>query len=236
MDSRYCPSQMILPDGTLCGHLETVGNPDEVDPLVQQVLCLLQQSPATLISSYCPFKLILPDGTLCGHLETVGNPDGVDPLVQQILGLLQQSPATLISSYCPCKMILPDGTLCGHLKTVGDPDGVDALVQQVLGLLQQSPAQHHHPRSSVSDLIVLKHKKAICSTISASVADPDPIRDHGDEKKNPDPGFAINNPDHIFKSFLTIIRDKNVQNLSFGSGSGAFLIRDPGWKTLCIQR
>jgi hypothetical protein len=47
---------MILPDGALCGHLETVGNPDGVDPLVQQVLGLLQQSPATLISSYCPFE------------------------------------------------------------------------------------------------------------------------------------------------------------------------------------
>jgi hypothetical protein len=37
---------MILPDGTLCGHLETVGNPDGVDALVQEVLGLLQQSPA----------------------------------------------------------------------------------------------------------------------------------------------------------------------------------------------
>jgi hypothetical protein len=46
---------MILPDGTLSGHLETVGNPDGTDPLVQQVLVLLQQSAATLISSYCPF-------------------------------------------------------------------------------------------------------------------------------------------------------------------------------------
>jgi hypothetical protein len=85
---------MILPDGTLCGHLETVGNPDGMDPLVQQVFGLLQQRVATIISSNCPFKMILPDGTLCSHLETVGNPDGVDPLVQQ-------SPATLISSYCP---------------------------------------------------------------------------------------------------------------------------------------
>jgi hypothetical protein len=67
-------------------------------------------------------------------------------------------------------MILPDGALCCHLETVGNPDGVDALVQQVLGLLQQSPAQHHHPRRPVSDFIVLKQKKARCSTISASVA------------------------------------------------------------------
>jgi hypothetical protein len=44
-----------IPDGTLCGHLKTVGNPDGVDALVQEVLGLLQQSPATLISSYCPF-------------------------------------------------------------------------------------------------------------------------------------------------------------------------------------
>jgi hypothetical protein len=44
--SHFCPSQMILPDGTLCGHLETVGNPDGVDALVQQVLGLLQQSAA----------------------------------------------------------------------------------------------------------------------------------------------------------------------------------------------
>jgi hypothetical protein len=37
---------MISPDGTLSGHLETVGNPDGMNPLVQEVLGLLQQSPA----------------------------------------------------------------------------------------------------------------------------------------------------------------------------------------------
>jgi hypothetical protein len=44
--SSYCPFKMILPDGTLSGHLETVGNPDGVDALVQQILGLLQQSAA----------------------------------------------------------------------------------------------------------------------------------------------------------------------------------------------
>jgi hypothetical protein len=32
---------MIIPDGALCGHLETVGNPDGVNALVQQILGLL---------------------------------------------------------------------------------------------------------------------------------------------------------------------------------------------------
>ena len=39
-------SGLILPDGTLGGHLEAVGNPDGVDALVQQILGLLQQCPA----------------------------------------------------------------------------------------------------------------------------------------------------------------------------------------------
>ncbi len=49
------------------------------------------------------------------------------------------------------------------------------------------------------DLVVLKHKKARCSTISASVADPDPIWDYGDGKQNLDPGSAINIMGHISK-------------------------------------
>jgi hypothetical protein len=116
---------MILPDGTLSGHLETVGNPNGVNALVQQILGLLQhrrsgRTHTKLISSYCPFKMILPDGTLNGYLETVGNPDGVDPFVKQILGLLQQSAATLISSYCP----LSWPYLMAHCAAISKPSAI----------------------------------------------------------------------------------------------------------------